>query len=637
MPSQILVAALVVAIASGIYYLITARKSELKAVARSKQLDSERAAARPEIDPLRTQPTAAGSEPGSGGASSPPAAGGTVLADVGASGLSHPARGRSHVNSIGMRLLGVDAGTFEMGSPSNESGRRSDEQRHRVTLTQAFWMAETKVTQGQWLAVMKAQPRWLFQSTNWGAEVAADNMNWTEAMDFCRRLTERERQAGSLPEAFEYTLPTEAQWEYVCRAGTQTAYSFGDDASRLGQYAVYEGSRDGPHAHRVKSRKANPWGFYDMHGNLWEWCRDEVGIDSDFALLDSNTYRDDIQDPLSLGGPQRVNRGGSWGNSPAYCRSAGRDASDPSGAGPDLGFRPVLASPTASGLEPSPGDVSSPAAAGGTAFIEVRAADLAQPSRGRSYVNSIGMRLLGVDTGAFEMGSPETEEGRLPWEQLHSVRLTQAFWMAETEVTQGQWLLVMKAEPRGGFQSTNRGAEVAADNMDWTEAMDFCRRLTEREREAGLLPEAFEYTLPTEAQWEYVCRAGTRTAYSFGDDVSKFGQYAVYEGSRDGPYAHRVKRLKPNPWGFYDMHGNVWEWCLDEVDWSSGGQSDTYRDGIQDPLAQGGPRRVLRGGGWFNSSTLCRSARRGASDPSDANGSLGFRPVLAPRSGGGAR
>jgi formylglycine-generating enzyme required for sulfatase activity len=336
MPSQILVAALVVAIASGIYYLITARKSELKAVARSKQLDSERAAARPEIDPLRTQPTAAGSEPGSGGASSPPAAGGTVLADVGASGLSHPARGRSHVNSIGMRLLGVDAGTFEMGSPSNESGRDSDEQRHSVRLTQAFWMAETEVTQGQWLAVMQAEPRGGFHSANKGAEVAANTLSWTEAMDFCRRLTEQEQRAGRLPQGFAYTLPTEAQWEYACRAGTRTPFSFGGDERQLGQYAVYSGSRDGLYAHRVKSRKPNPWGFYDMHGNVWEWCLDSWGGGDD-------TYRDGITDPLAQGGPQRVGRGGSWNNSPAGCRSADRNASDPSGACANLGFRPVLA------------------------------------------------------------------------------------------------------------------------------------------------------------------------------------------------------------------------------------------------------------------------------------------------------
>jgi formylglycine-generating enzyme required for sulfatase activity len=338
-----LLAGLAIAIPIGIHYLITARTSELRAVERNMQLDLELAAARQEIGTLLAQLTAAGSEPRDSGASAPATARGTAFTEVGAAELAQPSRGRSHVNSIGMRLLGVDAGTFEMGSPSNQSGRDSAEQRHSVTLTQAFWMADTEVTQGQWLAVMEAEPGMGFHPANKGAEVAAVCMTWTEAMDFCRRLTERERQAGLLPEAFEYTLPTEAQWEYVCRAGTRTAYSFGDDVSRLGQYAVYEGSRDGHYAHRVKSRKPNPWDFYDMHGNVWEWCRDEVDVNWELGLVDSNTYRDDIQDPLSLGGPQRVGRGGSWGLSPAYCRSASRGARDPSFASGYLGFRPVLA------------------------------------------------------------------------------------------------------------------------------------------------------------------------------------------------------------------------------------------------------------------------------------------------------
>jgi formylglycine-generating enzyme required for sulfatase activity len=316
--------------------LAAARTSESKAVERSRQVDLELAAARQEIGTLRTQLTAAGSEPRSGGASAAAAAGGTAAAEAGATDLAQPARGRSHVNSIGMRLLGVDAGTFEMGSPSNESGRDSDEQRHSVRLTQAFWMAETEVTQGQWLAVMQAEPRGGFHSANKGAEVAANTLSWTEAMDFCRRLTEQEQRAGRLPQGFAYTLPTEAQWEYACRAGTRTPFSFGGDERQLGQYAVYSGSRDGLYAHRVKSRKPNPWGFYDMHGNVWEWCLDSWGGGDD-------TYRDGITDPLAQGGPQRVGRGGSWNNSPAGCRSADRNASDPSGACANLGFRPVLA------------------------------------------------------------------------------------------------------------------------------------------------------------------------------------------------------------------------------------------------------------------------------------------------------
>ena len=614
--------------------LATARSEQSKAQERSKRLDSDLASARKEVESLRRQLVEAGSRPAPSVASSRAESSPSAGSEGAAAALAQPGRGRSHVNSIGMKLLGVDAGTFQMGSPERESGRYGDEKLHGVTLSRPFWMAETEVTQGQWTAVMGAAPRGGFDRDNLGAEVAANTLDWNEAMDFCRRLTDRERQEGLLPEGFEYTLPTEAQWEYACRAGTRTAYSFGDDASKLGQYAVHDGSRDGAYAHRVKSRKPNPWGFYDMHGNVWEWCLDAA---TGVGAVVTDTYREGIRDPLAQGGPQRVFRGGSWDYSPAGCRSALRNAVEPSGADAHLGFRPVLAPRSGGGARLSPSVASSAAESSPSAGSEGAATALAQPGRGRSHVNSIGMKLLGVDAGTFQMGSSERESGRDSDETLHGVTLSRPFWMAETEVTQGQWTAVMGAASRGGFDWDNLGAEVAANTLDWNEAMDFCRRLTEQERQAGLLPEGFEYTLPTEAQWEYACRAGTRTAYSFGDDTSKLGQYAVYGDSRDGAYANRVKSRKPNPWGFYDMHGNVWEWCLD----SYGGDEDTYRDGITDPLAQGGPRRVhrggCRGGSWYNSPAHCRSANRSADEPFFADYSLGFRPVLAPRSEGGAR
>jgi len=163
-------------------------------------------------------------------------------------------------------------------------------------------------------------------------------------------------------------------------------------------------------------------------------------------------------------------------------------------------------------------------------------------------------------------------------------------------------------------------------------AMEFCLRLTERERAAGRLPGGWEYTLPTSAQWEYACRAGTKTVYSFGDDVNRLSEFAWWgsvcawwEGgvvkvgsARNEPYAHLVGTKKPNPWNLYDMHGNLWEWCLDDY---------VYKlpDGRDSPK---GPR-VVRGGGWYDTQGACRSAYRSGESPSDRGWHIGFRLVLS--------
>jgi len=248
--------------------------------------------------------------------------------------------GSKHVNGIGQRMIRVAPGTFQMGSPASEAGRHSDELRHKVTLTRAFWLAETGVTQKQWLEVMGTRP-WRRKSyVIEGDDVAATYVSWTDAVEFCRKLTERERGAGRLPEGHEYRLPTEAEREYATRAGTSTAYCFGNAEIELGKYAVYDGARDGEHAHKVKSRKPNAWGFYDLHGNVWEWCMDAADYQGGVV---SDAYRAEAVDPVGRSGPRRVLRGGSWGDSAAHCRSAPRYAFVPGCVFYALGFRPVLA------------------------------------------------------------------------------------------------------------------------------------------------------------------------------------------------------------------------------------------------------------------------------------------------------
>ena len=164
------------------------------------------------------------------------------------------------------------------------------------------------------------------------------------------------------------------------------------------------------------------------------------------------------------------------------------------------------------------------------------------------------------------------------------------------------------------------------EKVSWEDTTAFCKELTKREAFAERLPEGYEYALPTEAQWEYAARAGTTTRFSYGDDpgYSELGNHAWYmENSRGG--THPVGEKLPNPWGLYDMHGNVWEWCSD---WSTG----SYPGGsVTDPVGPGsGSDRVLRGGGWYFSARYCRSAHRDGDRPGYTSGYLGFRVALVP-------
>ena len=159
--------------------------------------------------------------------------------------------------------------------------------------------------------------------------------------------------------------------------------------------------------------------------------------------------------------------------------------------------------------------------------------------------------------------------------------------------------------------------------MSWDDAVKYCAKLTERERAAGRLPADWKYDLPTEAQWEYACRAGTTTAYSFGDDKSKMGEYAWFQKNAygvDEMYAHLVGLKKPNAWGLYDMHGNVWEWCRDGYQQKLPGGTD--------PEAPAAAIRMYRGGGWGYLVSSCRSAHRYGDAPDYRFANVGFRPVI---------
>ena len=226
--------------------------------------------------------------------------------------------------------------------------------------------------------------------------------------------------------------------------------------------------------------------------------------------------------------------------------------------------------------------------------------------------------MVKIRAGSYFMGSVENEIQREGPQT--KVTISHDFWMRKFEVTQKEFEELMGSNP-----SPDKGTDLPVFNTTWSEAMTYCQELTERERELGNLSEGYVYRLPTTAEWEYACRAGTTTSYSFGDDENKLGEYAWFKGNSDGR-THPVGQKRPNPWGLYDVHGNVWEWCQG---WHAarlpGGQ-------VTDPTGpEMGSGREPRGGGRSCRAPLCRSAYRLVKgvDPSRPLIIAGLRVVLA--------
>lgn len=238
--------------------------------------------------------------------------------------------------------------------------------------------------------------------------------------------------------------------------------------------------------------------------------------------------------------------------------------------------------------------------------------------------NSLKLKLVWCPPGTFLMGSPATDWDAFVEEKPQvAVTLSDGFWLGKYEVTQGQWVRVMGTVPWKGKPYVKEGANYPAMYVSFGDALEFCHKLSELERGAGRLPAGEEYTLPTEAQWEYACRAATTTRYSFGDDASKLANYAWYEENATkvgDDYAHTVGLKKANDWGLHDMHGNVFEWCLD-------GYKGKLPGG-RDPFVKHSLSRVSRGGGWNVPAGGLRSATRWPT-PSIRDFYLGFRLLLS--------
>jgi formylglycine-generating enzyme required for sulfatase activity len=262
-------------------------------------------------------------------------------------------------------------------------------------------------------------------------------------------------------------------------------------------------------------------------------------------------------------------------------------------------------------------------------------ADKSAPAIGHRFYRAVQTgaptNMVFIPPGTFRMGSPSNEMDRFDWEGPQTaVTISRGFWMGKYEVTQGEYLAMMGSNPSYFTGDTNR----PVDSVTWFDATNYCATLTQRERATGQIATNSVYRPPTEAEWEYACRGGTSTRFSYGDDpgypgYTSLGNYAWYDANSGGR-THPVGQKLPNPWGLYDMHGNVWEWCQDWFGAYLGGIAlDPQGPATSDP--NWGAPPVIRGGNWDYLARFCRSAFRISGTAAYGDyGVIGFRVVLAP-------
>jgi formylglycine-generating enzyme required for sulfatase activity len=468
-----------------------------------------------------------------------------------------------------LQLRYIPPGSYLRGSPDTETGRDRDEgPQHPVTISRGFYLGTYEITQGQWRAVMRTNPA-AFQQGD-PAEAAkrpVESVSWHEAQRFLDRLNTL--GAGT------FRLPTEAEWEYAARAGTTSPYPWQQTPPQDKTHAnAWANSRSFATTHPVGQKPPNAWGLFDMHGNVWEWCSDWYGPYSNEAATDP-------KGPAT--GRERVFRGGSWYDFPVSLRSANRHRHAPDGTYTAIGLRVALDEVITS----SKNTVVLP--------------------------GGVPMHFTPIPAGSFLMGSPNNESMRQGDEgPQRQVTISSEFRLGTFELTQDQWVAVMGENP-----SVFRGGSLPVERVSFEDARLFLAKLNAMN--------LGRFRLPTEAEWEYAARAGSTTRFSFGDDEDYrlLPDHAWFFSRAEGR-SHPVGTRKPNPWGLFDMYGNVWEWV---EDWFAPYPSRAETD----PLGPAsGTAKVIRGGSWFNEPEALRAANRNRHALDSRQTNLGLRLVWLP-------
>ena len=556
----------------------------------------------------------------------------------------------SSANNLPMIL--IEGGTFTMG----QAGAATPE--HNVTLTYDFYIGQFEVTQQQYYNVttgneygLNAKPSGVYRASR-----PVVNVSWNDLQIFLSILNSKEEQLGNLPSGWKYTLPTESEWEYACRAGSKTIFAWGNDInSSMANYG-------GGSIVNVGQYPPNNWGLHDMHGNITEHVADWYGPYTSASLIDP-------EGPAF--GTNRTKRGGAFNFPFQSIKSATRLFGGPDTRFSNLGFRlafkfmqpdtsdpeiilsgqsnisyangSIWQEPGYAAYDARDGNITSQVVitgtidtnVSGTYSVTYTVSDAAgneanitrtvnvMPTLYTVDLNAtVAMDMIWCPPGTFTMGSPTTEAGRGSDETEHNVSLTRGFYLGKYEVAQAQYEAVMTGNPNNLSPTPSNwpnNPDRPVEKVSWDDAQVFLTRLNEQQ--AGNLPAGWSYVLPTESQWEYACRAGTTTAYSWGESIaSTNANYSSsgYSQTRDvGLYA-------ANPWGLFDMHGNVWEWT---ADWFQA----AYPTGnpVVDPSGPAsGSNRVFRGGSWYSNGTSLRSAKRRSGSPGIRYNDHGFRVGL---------
>ena len=523
-----------------------------------------------------------------------------------------------HTNSVGMKLKLIPPGEFMMGMTQPQVDEmmavmNADEKlrqwaagkltwsqlmmpSHRVRITKPYYLGSTEVTVGQYRQFVeetgyetgvetkiregKARPWEKYTWKNPVRKPAHDDkpvvqVSWEDCVAFCKWLSKKE--------GVEYHLPTEAQWEYACRAGTTSLWHFGSfkefDLDKGLHVRVGKGDADLKKGQRIVAQgKPNAFGLYDMHGNVWEFVGD---------YWHRLTYKESpLNDPTGpavqseKGDSRRIIRGGSYDFGGVNTASPYRMRIAQTSFGHHhSSFRIAMRIKGAKGVPPAVDPDAARRAKKrdpGADSAEVVAALKAAATKDKrpkeltiDIADGIKMDFVLIPAGTFLMGSDKGPKDEGP---IHRVVVSKPFYMAKYEVTQSQWELLMGKDKRleefRKHDTEMTGPTKAMNDISWIDCQDFIGKLKTK-------APGHAFALPTEAQWEYACRAGSSSEYHFGDDATKLGQYAWFEGNMNWvgkpnfggrAFYHDVGKKKPNAYGLYDMHGGVWEWCADWYD-----------------------------------------------------------------------
>lgn len=540
--------------------------------------------------------------------------------------LQHPVPFRDILKrrgQTGPEMIWLPGGTFTMG----DDGRSliNEGPAHQVILSN-FAIGKYPVTFEEYDAFCDATNREKPSDQGWGrGRQPVINIDWEQAKAYCDWLSKETGQ--------EYQLLTEAQWEYACRAGSKTDYYFGDSEEELEKYAWYRSNADGK-THPVGEKLANQWQLHDMHGNVREWVNDWY----------NNYPAEPQQNPSGpVSGSDRVIRGGSWYSGAGDCRSAYRLHDGPTARRSNLGFRISRTGPwhsypiTLEADYPAPRERIPYSKIQDTLKDGASAPEMVYLPGGRFMMGDDELRGFGNESPEHEVELDAFAMGKYPV----TVREFRQFIEAtgyQTEAEQGDGAYVYDGKEWGDKVDANWKNPYMDQKDDhpvicvsWNDAKAYCNWLSEQTDEI--------YELPSEAEWEYACRAGSDTDYCFGDDMKSLMDYAWYSNNSERT-THSVGEKQPNDWGLCDMHGNVWEWVQDwygeysELQQSTAvstvetdsEHSDLLQSLLRNPSGpDSGSYRVIRGGSWSSDADGCRSACRIHNDPTARSDNLGFR------------